>query len=70
VGVHAINSKRLEVRLEGPTAYLPYLLAHPVTFPVPKKLLSEHHQGWTEPKTFLTNGAYQLEEWEKDRKKW
>ncbi|MCK4820536.1 peptide ABC transporter substrate-binding protein, partial [bacterium] len=60
--------KRLEVWLEGPTAYLPYLLAHPVTFPVPKKLIEEHGLAWNEPGRFLTNGAYQLVEWKKDRK--
>jgi ABC-type oligopeptide transport system substrate-binding subunit/class 3 adenylate cyclase len=68
IGVHAINDKRLEILLEGPTAYLPYLLAHPVTFPVPKNFIEDHNRAWMEAGKFLTNGAYQLTEWDKDQK--
>jgi ABC-type oligopeptide transport system substrate-binding subunit/tetratricopeptide (TPR) repeat protein len=62
VGVNALDDLTLEVRLEGPTAYLPYLLAHPIAYPLPRWAVEGHGEAWTEPDNLVSNGAYQLVE--------
>jgi ABC-type oligopeptide transport system substrate-binding subunit len=63
VGVTALDDLTLEMRLEEPTAYLPFLLAHPVAYPLPRWAVERHGVAWTEPQNLLSNGAYQLVEW-------
>jgi len=65
VGVIALDDLTLEVRLEGPTAYLPHLLAHPIAYPLPRWAVEGHTQAWTEPGNLVSNGAYQLVEWQR-----
>jgi ABC-type oligopeptide transport system substrate-binding subunit/class 3 adenylate cyclase len=68
VGVTALDDLTLEVRLEGPTAYLPHLMAHTVTYPLPRWALEAHREAWTEGGRLVSNGAYQLEEWERQER--
>jgi ABC-type oligopeptide transport system substrate-binding subunit/class 3 adenylate cyclase len=63
VGVVALDELTLEVRLEGPTAYLPYLLAHPIAFPLPRWVVDSHGQAWTDPDKLVSNAAYRMVEW-------
>jgi class 3 adenylate cyclase/tetratricopeptide (TPR) repeat protein len=49
VGVKALDNNTLVVRLEHPSAYLPYLLAHSVTYPLPRWAIERHGQEWTRP---------------------
>ncbi len=65
VGVTALDDLTLEVRLEEPTAYLPYLLAHPVAYPLPRWAVEGHGEAWTDPENLVSNGAYQLTEWQR-----
>jgi len=65
VGVIALGDLTLEVRLEEPTAYLPHLLAHAIAYPLPRWALEGHGQVWTEPENLVSNGAYQLAEWQR-----
>ncbi|MFX1265944.1 MAG: ABC transporter substrate-binding protein, partial [Promethearchaeota archaeon] len=65
VGVAALDDLTLEVRLEGPTAYLPHLLALPIAYPLPRRVLEGIGQSWTVPGNLVSNGAYQLEEWQR-----
>jgi oligopeptide transport system substrate-binding protein len=60
VGVKALDGHILEVRLEGPTAYLPHLLAHPIAYPLPQGVIQTHQDDWTRPENIVTNGAYRL----------
>jgi ABC-type oligopeptide transport system substrate-binding subunit/class 3 adenylate cyclase/ribosomal protein L40E len=66
VGVAALDDLTLQVRLEGPTAYLAHLLAHAVAYPLPRWAVEGRRQPWTEPGNLVCNGAYQLEEWQPD----
>jgi ABC-type oligopeptide transport system substrate-binding subunit len=63
VGVSALDDLTLQVRLQRPTAYLPHLLAHPVAYPLPRWAVQGYREARTEPDDFVSNGAYQLEEW-------
>jgi oligopeptide transport system substrate-binding protein len=68
VGVIALDDLTLEVHLEEPTAYLPHLLAHPVAYPLPRWAVEGHGQHWTDPDNLVSNGAYQLAEWQRGEK--
>ena len=48
VGVRALDNSTLEVELEGPTGYFLYLLANPVTLPVPRHVVEKLGEAWTE----------------------
>ncbi len=64
VGVRARDNHTLEVELEGPTSYFPYVLTHPATYPVPRHVVERCGDGWTEGREFVTNGPFQLEDWQ------
>ena len=63
VGVQALDDLTLEIRLEGPTPYLVYLLTHPIAYPLPKLAVERFEADWTEPVNLVTNGPYELLEW-------
>ncbi|MEE2567380.1 peptide ABC transporter substrate-binding protein [Hyphobacterium marinum] len=63
VGVVAIDDRTLEIRLEFPAPYLPGLLTHYTTFPVPRHVVEEHGDQWVQPRNIVTNGPFRLEEW-------
>jgi ABC-type oligopeptide transport system substrate-binding subunit/Tfp pilus assembly protein PilF len=65
VGVTARDDGTLEVRLEGPTAYLLYLLASPIAYPLSRRALEHHGPAWSEPENLVSNGAYELVAWER-----
>ncbi|MEE9616058.1 MAG: ABC transporter substrate-binding protein [Anaerolineae bacterium] len=68
VGVIALDDLTLEVRLEEPTAYLPHLLAHTIAYPLPRLAVEGHGQPWTDAGDLVSNGAYQLAEWQRGEK--
>jgi tetratricopeptide (TPR) repeat protein len=63
VGVRALDKSTLEVELEGPTGYFLYLLAHPVTWPVPRHVVEKLSDAWPEGRNIVTNGPFRLESW-------
>jgi oligopeptide transport system substrate-binding protein len=63
VGVQAPDAFTLVVELEEPTGYFLSLLAHYATYPVPQHVVEEHGEVWTEIKSIVTNGAFELEAW-------
>jgi oligopeptide transport system substrate-binding protein len=63
VGVRALDKSTLEVELEGPTGYFLYLLANPVTWPVPRHVVEKLSDAWPEGRNIVTNGPFRLESW-------
>ena len=63
LGVRAIDAKTFEIRLEHPAPYLPGLLKHYTSFPVPKHVVEKHGDAWIAPENAVTNGAYTLVKW-------
>jgi ABC-type oligopeptide transport system substrate-binding subunit len=59
-GVRALDDFLLEVELEEPTPYLPYLLAHPIFYPLPLWMESIHGDRWALPENIITNGPYEI----------
>lgn len=67
LGVRAIDDKTLEIKLVGPAPYLPGLLTHYTTYPVPKHVVEEHGERWIQADNIVTNGPYKLVYWEPGR---
>ena len=64
VGVRALDPLTLEVRLIAPVAYFIYLVAHPITFPLPLKIVEEYGEDWWKPEHIISNGAFRLVEFD------
>ncbi len=60
VGIHAVGDHTLEVILERPVAYLPYLMSHTVTFPLHQRVLNACGKEWTTAENMLSNGPFQM----------
>jgi ABC-type oligopeptide transport system substrate-binding subunit len=65
LGVRALDDGILIVELEAPVNYFLSLLASPVSFAVPRKIVEEHGEAWAEPEYIVTSGPYRLKNWVK-----
>ena len=63
LGVTAIDARTLRIDLEFPAPYLPQLLTHYTTFPVPQHVVEQHGDAWIQPANIETNGPYKLVRW-------
>jgi oligopeptide transport system substrate-binding protein len=62
VGVKAVDDKTLVIELEKTAPYLPELLTHYTTFPLPEHAVKKFGERWSrESKT--SNGPFMLESW-------
>lgn len=60
LGVRAENHHTLEVELEDPIAYLPHLLTHPITFPLPGSLDTEADVQFRKAPDIVSNGPFRI----------
>ena len=63
LGIRAIDDYTLEITLEYPAPYLPGLLTHYTTYPVPRHVVEEHGDRWIRPENIVVNGPYKLVDW-------
>ncbi len=63
VGVKAIDDHTLEIKLEYPAPYLPGLLTHYTSMPVPAHIVKAKGNDWIKPENIAVNGAFKLVEW-------
>ena len=63
LGVRAIDDKTLELTLKYPAPYLPGLLSHYTTFPVPQHAVEQFGDAWIQPENIVVNGPYKLVYW-------
>ena len=74
VGVKAIDTYTLEVKLNAPTPFFTGLLSHYSTWPVHKETvlkygsIDDRNGEWTRPGNFVCNGAFNLKSWELNNK--
>ncbi len=68
VGVRVIDDLILEIELERPLGYFLSLISTPVFLPVPKHIIEKHGDAWTDVKNIVTNGAFRLSSWEKNKR--
>lgn len=64
IGVRALDDYALEVVLEGPRAYFPFILAGAATVPQARWALEQFGDDWTAPGHLVGNGPFILAEWE------
>jgi oligopeptide transport system substrate-binding protein len=62
LGVRAEGTRTLILELEHPAPYLPELLAHNITYPVPRHVVEAKGAAWTQPGNYVSNGPYVLAE--------
>lgn len=67
LGVVALDEATLRFTLTAPFPDFPRLLAHPVAWPVPREVLSQHGEKWTEPGIVWVSGAFCPMEWQPGR---
>lgn len=63
LGVRAVDARTFEIRLEHPAPYLPGLLKHYTSFPVPRHIVEAHGDDWIKPENAVWNGAFRLVKW-------
>jgi oligopeptide transport system substrate-binding protein len=63
LGVAAPDDHTLEVRLENPAPYLPQMLTHQTTSPLPRHVIEAKGRSWAQPGSYVGNGAFVLKEW-------
>jgi len=63
LGVEALDTFTLVIRLNGPTPYLPGLLNHSTTYPVHRASVEQYGNRFAREGRLVGNGAYRLEEW-------
>lgn len=63
LGVRAIDDQTLEITLEYPAPYLPGLLTHYTSMPVPAHIVKQKGSAWIKPENIEVNGPYKLVEW-------
>ena len=68
LGVKALDVQRLEITLKSPNYYFLAGLSSICMSPLPKKILKEYNTLWLTGKQFISNGAYQLQGWERGEK--
>ena len=51
----------MTIELTEPTGHFLYLLAQPSLSAVPKHIIEQHGQSWTQPENLVTNGVFQLQ---------
>lgn len=64
LGVSALNELTFQVKLSHPTPYFLGLLTHPTTFAVYRPSVEEFGSGHVRPGRLVSNGAYQLSDWQ------
>ncbi|GAB4255212.1 MAG: oligopeptide ABC transporter substrate-binding protein OppA [Thermoleophilia bacterium] len=74
VAIDATDPNKLVVTLKAPTPWFVPMMSHQAFFPIPKKVVDQFGDKWTEPGNIVTNGPYTLATWNHDSdimlKKW
>jgi ABC-type oligopeptide transport system substrate-binding subunit len=60
VGVRALDAWTLEVDLERPAPYFPYIVSLPITFPIPERVVRQFGETWCQPGQIISNGPFSL----------
>ncbi len=63
VGVKALSSDILEIKLNRPIVYFPSITTFMVTFPQRKDIIEKYGDRWTEPENIVTNLPFKLTKW-------
>lgn len=68
LGVEAVDDLTLKVTLTGPTVFFPRIAATWTYFPVPRHIIDELGDGWTDPgEQAVSNGPFVMDQWNHDQ---
>jgi oligopeptide transport system substrate-binding protein len=62
LGVSAPNPKTFVIQLGSPAPYIPEMMTHYSSFPLPKHVIEAKGSDWTKTGNMVSNGAYMLAE--------
>ncbi|MDF0604511.1 peptide ABC transporter substrate-binding protein [Neisseriaceae bacterium TC5R-5] len=68
LGVKAIDKFTLEVKTAFPVTFLPELVSNAQLGPAPKAIIDKYGKDWTKPGKMVSNGPYQLKDWQVNSK--
>ncbi len=68
VGVKALDDRTVQFTLERPAAYFPFIAGMWVNYPLPKEVIDQFGEKWTEPGNLWSCGPYLLETWEHENR--
>ncbi|HTW35197.1 MAG TPA: peptide ABC transporter substrate-binding protein [Rhizomicrobium sp.] len=63
LGVETPDDSTLILHLEHPAPYLPQLLMHETTYPLPRHVVEKYGNAWSSAEHYASNGAFMLKEW-------
>ncbi len=63
LGVTAPDARTLVIELENPAPFLPQLLTHYTSYPLPQHVVEKHGNEWVKPGKMVSNGPYMLQSW-------
>lgn len=63
LGVMALDSHTLQIKLDYAYPFFIDTLTNPVTYPLYKPVLDRWGDGWAQPGHMVSNGAYELKSW-------
>jgi oligopeptide transport system substrate-binding protein len=66
LGIDATDPNTLVVSLTSPAPWFVPMMNHQAFFPIPKATVDQFGDKWTEPANIVTNGPYNLTEWNHD----
>jgi oligopeptide transport system substrate-binding protein len=58
IAVFAIDDRTLQVKLKTPYHYFPYLLAEPITYPLPTHIIQTKGSNWSKSANLVCNGPF------------
>ena len=61
--IEVIDPHTLKIELEEPQPMLPYIMAHPRWYPVPRHVVEQRGDAWASPEHFVGNGDYRPAAW-------
>jgi oligopeptide transport system substrate-binding protein len=68
VGVKALDAYTVQFTLQTPAGYFPGIAGMWVCRPVPREVIQQYGDKWTEPGNIWSNGPYMLASWEHSNK--
>jgi oligopeptide transport system substrate-binding protein len=68
LGVQALDDRTVQFTLEQPAGYFPFIAGMWVNYPLPREVIEQFGDVWTEPGNLWSCGPYLLDTWEHENR--
>jgi oligopeptide transport system substrate-binding protein len=68
LGIRAIDAYTVEVKTANPVPFLPELMSNPNFAPLHRASVEKYGKDWTKPGNLVSNGPFQLKDWQVNSK--